>query len=131
MILCLSTLATDAARKATATIPIVFATLADPVGEGFVKSLAGSGNNLTGLSTLRTELSGKGLELLKDAFPGVTRVAVFVAAKAPHAKHQLAHIESAAKRLGIAPTTTQLRQSQDADRVLSEIRTWRADGWKV
>lgn len=131
VIVCLSTLATDAARKATVSIPIVFATVADPVAEGFVKSLAASGNNLTGLATLGTELSGKGLELLKDAFPTVNRVVLFVAPKAPHASDQLANLESSAKRLGIAVARNQLRQPEDRDRVLSEARSWRADGMFV
>src|SRR5262249_9095194 len=66
--------ATDAARKATATILIVFATYGDPVGNGIVAGLARPGGNITGLSGLSFELAGKRLELLRDAFPKISRV---------------------------------------------------------
>ena len=63
-----------AAKKATTTIPIVMATAADPVGVGLVASLARPGGNVTGLSSLGTELNSKRLEILKDAIPKLTRV---------------------------------------------------------
>jgi putative tryptophan/tyrosine transport system substrate-binding protein len=69
--------ATQAARHATPTIPIVFTNVNDPVGQGIVASLARPGANATGLSTLSSPISGKRLELLKEAVPGVARVAVF------------------------------------------------------
>ena len=69
--------ATRAAKEATATIPIVMAQDPDPVGNGFVDSFARPGGNITGLSNLGPELSGKRLELLKEIIPGITRVAVF------------------------------------------------------
>ena len=68
---------TRAAKEATNTIPIVMAQDSDPVGNGFVASLARPGGNITGLSTLRPELSGKQLELLKEIVPKLSRVAVF------------------------------------------------------
>jgi len=68
---------TRAAKEATTTIPIVMAADPDPVGNGFVASLAGPGGNITGLSTLAPELSGKRLELLKEIVPQLSRVAVF------------------------------------------------------
>jgi putative ABC transport system substrate-binding protein len=66
-----------AAREATATVPIVMIRGGDPVGSGFVASLARPGGNITGLATLRPELSGKRLELLKEIVPKLSRVAVF------------------------------------------------------
>ena len=69
--------ATRAAKEATTTIPIVMAQDGDPVGNGFVASLARPGGNITGLSTLAPELSGKRLELLKEIVPKLSRVAVF------------------------------------------------------
>ena len=69
--------ATRAAKQATATIPIVMAQDPDPVGNGFIDSLARPGGNITGLSNLGPELGGKRLELLKEVIPRLTRVAVF------------------------------------------------------
>jgi putative tryptophan/tyrosine transport system substrate-binding protein len=69
--------ATRAAKEATSTIPIVMTFDPDPVGNGFVASLARPGGNITGLATLAPELSGKQLELLKEIVPKLSRVAVF------------------------------------------------------
>ena len=66
----------SAAKKATTTIPIVMANAGDPVGSGFVASLARPGGNVTGLSNLATELNAKRLEVLKDAVPRLARVGV-------------------------------------------------------
>src|SRR5882724_9035526 len=68
---------TRAAKEATVTIPIVMTNDNDPVGNGFVASLARPGGNVTGLSNLARELSGKRLELLKETVPKLSRVAVF------------------------------------------------------
>ena len=68
---------TRAAKKATLTIPIVMASVGDPVGDGIVASLARPGGNITGLSSLGPELSGKRLEILKEVVPKASRVAVF------------------------------------------------------
>src|SRR5262249_61566847 len=68
---------TRAAKEATVTIPIVMAQDTDPVGSGFVASLARPGGNITGLSTLASELDGKQLDLLKEIIPKLARVAVF------------------------------------------------------
>jgi ABC-type uncharacterized transport system substrate-binding protein len=68
--------ATRAAQQATRTIPIVMLGTADPVGSGFVASLARPGGNITGVSTLQADLNVKRLELLKEAFPGLSRVAI-------------------------------------------------------
>ena len=68
--------ATRAAKEATSTIPIVMSNDNDPVGDGFVASLARPGGNITGLSTFAPELSGKRLELLKEVVPKLSRVAV-------------------------------------------------------
>ena len=68
---------TRAAKEATSTIPIVMTQDPDPIGNGFVASLARPGGNITGLSNLNRELSGKRLELLKEVVPKLSRVAVF------------------------------------------------------
>ena len=75
--------ATRPAKEATATIPIVMAQVNDPVGNGFVASLARPGGNITGLATLGPEISGKHLELLKETVPKLSRVAVLGASIQP------------------------------------------------
>jgi putative ABC transport system substrate-binding protein len=65
-----------AAKQATSTIPIVMAAVGDPVGRGFVASLARPGGNITGVSNIAVDLTGKWLELIKEAVPGLTKVAV-------------------------------------------------------
>jgi putative tryptophan/tyrosine transport system substrate-binding protein len=91
--------ATEAARKATRTIPIVFEH-GDPLGNATVVTLAQPGNNLTGISSLSFELAGKRLELLRDAFPKISRVAVLLHADANH-RRQFADMERVAKVLGV------------------------------
>jgi putative tryptophan/tyrosine transport system substrate-binding protein len=76
VIVCASTGAALAAKKATTTIPIVIANSADPVGAGLVASLAHPGGNVTGVSDLQVELNTKRLEVLKDAVPKLTRVGI-------------------------------------------------------
>src|SRR5580765_5781109 len=73
----------SAAKQATKTIPIVIVTQADPVGSGYIDSLARPGGNITGLTRLTRELSGKRLELLKEAVPGISRVGVLWDGNAP------------------------------------------------
>jgi putative ABC transport system substrate-binding protein len=76
VIVCASTAAALAAKKATTTIPIVMASSADPVGAGLVTSLAQPGGNVTGISTLQVELNTKRLEVLKDTVPKLARVGI-------------------------------------------------------
>jgi putative ABC transport system substrate-binding protein len=92
---------TRAAKEATNTIPIVMAQDSDPVANGFVASLERPGGNITGLATLRPELSGKQLELLKEIFPKLSRVAVFGTSTYPGNAQALRDIELAAKAFGV------------------------------
>src|SRR3990167_590474 len=92
---------TRAAKEATVTIPIVMAQDGDPVGSGFVASLARPGGNITGLSTLAPELSGKQLELLKEIVPRLSRVAVLGTSTRPGTTQQLRETELAAGALGV------------------------------
>ena len=87
---------THAAKEATVTTPIVMTNEGDPVGTGYVASLARPGGNITGLSTLAPELSGKQLELLKEIVPRLVRVAVFGASTNPGNAQQLRETELAA-----------------------------------
>ena len=94
-------LQTRAAKQATSTIPIVMTNEGDPVGTGFVASLARPGGNITGLSTLAPELWGKRLELLKEVVPKLSRVAVFGTSTLPGNAQSLKEIEVAAKAFGV------------------------------
>jgi putative ABC transport system substrate-binding protein len=92
---------TRAAKEATATIPIVMAQDPDPIGNGFVASLARPGGNITGLSNLGPELSGKRLELLKEVVPRLGRVAVFGTSTFPGNAQILRETELAAGALKV------------------------------
>jgi ABC-type uncharacterized transport system substrate-binding protein len=93
--------ATRAAKEATVTIPIIMTQDSDPVGNGFIASLARPGGNITGLSNLSPELSGKRLELLKEIVPRLSRVAVFGTSTNPGNKQALNEIEVAAGAFGL------------------------------
>ena len=92
---------TSSAKEATNTIPIVMAQDPDPVGNGFVTSLARPGGNITGLSSLVAELGGKRLELLKEIIPRLSRVAVLGTSTNPANVQQLRETELAAKPIGV------------------------------
>jgi putative ABC transport system substrate-binding protein len=94
--------ATQAAKAATTTIPIVFATGSDPVRDGLVASLNRPGGNITGISFLNSELVGKRMELLRELLPGMARVAVLVnPANATNAENTLRDVETAARAMGL------------------------------
>src|SRR6266576_6434490 len=90
-----------AAKEASATIPIVMISGGDAVGSGFVASLARPGGNITGLATLRPELSGKRLELLKEIVPRLSRVAVFVNSTSQDYAQVSKELDLAAGPLGV------------------------------
>jgi putative ABC transport system substrate-binding protein len=92
---------TRAAKEATATIPIVMAQDTDPVGNGFIASLARPGGNITGLSTVAPEISGKQLELLKEIVPRLSRVAVLGTSTQPGYAQVLKETELAAGALRV------------------------------
>ena len=106
----------QAAKHATSTIAIVMSgTGADPVAAGFVSSLGRPGRNITGLSMLSTELSGKRLELLKEIVPGLGRVAVLRNPKFPAVTIQSKETEEAAKSLGIQLQAWEVQSPQEID----------------
>jgi putative ABC transport system substrate-binding protein len=96
-----SSIQVKAARQATKTIPIVFATHADPVGLGHVASLARPGANITGLSMMLTELTAKQLEISKEAMPHATHVGVLWDPATPSHALALEAAETAGKKLGV------------------------------
>jgi putative tryptophan/tyrosine transport system substrate-binding protein len=110
--------ATSVAAKATSTIPIVMAVDYDPVGAGFVASLAHPGGNITGLTVLDPELSGKRLELLTETVAGVLLVAVLWNASEPNAAMSLRETQAAAERLGVRVRPLELHGPDDLAPVL-------------
>ena len=95
LILSHSTPTTAALLQQTRTIPIVFATVSDPVGSGFVASFPRPGGNVTGFTNIEPTMAGKWLELLKEIAPRVNRVAfLFNPATAPYAEYYLAPLQS-------------------------------------
>jgi putative ABC transport system substrate-binding protein len=119
------------ARLATSTIPIVFASHADPVGLGHVASLARPGGNITGLSMLLTELSAKELEILKEAIPQGFRFAVIWNPTTPSHIPALQSVEGAAKALGIELHEVPLRTIEESDRAFDTMRQAQVAGFLV
>jgi putative ABC transport system substrate-binding protein len=101
--------AVPAHRRATTTIPIVFAIGRDPVGEGLVASLARPGGNVTGLSTQVTDLAGKRLQLLREAVPRLRRLAVLAEIEDPAALLERGEVEVAARMLGLQADPVDIR----------------------
>jgi putative ABC transport system substrate-binding protein len=123
--------ATRVARQATSTIPIVFMIVNDPVGQGFVASLAQPGENVTGVSTLSSELSGKRLELLQEAVPGLHRVAVFWNAANPGMALQFREAQAAAQGLGLALHSGEVRGPDECDAAIAAALEAHAEGLVV
>ena len=111
-----------AAKKATAVIPIVFPVAADPVSTGIVASLARPGGNVTGLSTLATDLAVKRLEILRDIFPGLGRLAVMANVGAPGAVLQMHEFNAAARSLGLEVVPLEIRRTEDIAPALESLK---------
>jgi putative ABC transport system substrate-binding protein len=114
-----TTPASPASKNVTKTIPIVFVGAGDPVGIGLVDSLARPGGNLTGLTILNPELSGKRLELLEEASPRITRVAFLFNPSNRTSQLILEETERAAKGLGIQIQSLEVRSLNDFDGVFA------------
>jgi putative tryptophan/tyrosine transport system substrate-binding protein len=121
-------LVTRAAKEATVTIPIVMAQDPDPVGNGFVASLARPGGNITGLSTLAPELSGKQMEVLKEIVPKLSRVAVFGTSTRPGNAQTLRQVELAAGALGVKLQYLDILSPKDIVTAFQAAVRERADG---
>jgi putative ABC transport system substrate-binding protein len=101
------------AKRASPTMPIVFAGASDPVGSGFVSSLAQPGGNITGLTIMAQDLDGKRLELLKEAFPKVARVAFLWQSSGSRGNLALTEMEAPAKALGVKLLSLDVRRTDD------------------
>ncbi|HEY3304395.1 MAG TPA: ABC transporter substrate-binding protein [Candidatus Binatia bacterium] len=121
-----STLDALAAQRATRTIPIVMAASGDAVGTGLVASLARPGGNVTGLTALSRELSGKRLELLKEAVRGLSRVAVLWNAANPDKARDLEETLVAAGTLGLQIQSLEVRVGNDLESAFRAAKSKRA-----
>ncbi len=117
---------TRAVKEATATIPVVMAQDGDPVGNGFVASLARPGGNITGMSQLAAEISGKQLELLKETVPKLSRVAVLGTSTRPGNAQALKETELAAETFGVRLQYLDVRGPKDIETAFREARQGRA-----
>ena len=105
-----------AVQRASRNVPIVLSQSIDPVGAGFVASLARPGGNVTGFMQFEYSLSGKWLQLLKELVPGMTRVAVLREPAAPAGIGQWAVIQAAAEPIGVEPTPIGIREAAEIER---------------
>jgi putative ABC transport system substrate-binding protein len=121
-------LVTRSVKKATSTVPIVLAQDPDPVGNGFVASLARPGGNITGLSRIAPELSGKQLELLKEIVPRLSRVAVFGTSTKPGNAQTLSEVELAAGAFGVKLQFLDILNPKDIETTFQAAVRERADG---
>lgn len=125
-----TTAATQAAQRATTTIPIVFALADEPVELGLVASIARPGGNITGLTGLMAKLTAKRLELLKEVSPRVTRVAVLWGPY-PFSAAVLREVENASRTLGLTLHEIEVRDAIELDSAFARMVAWRAEALLV
>jgi len=119
----------QATKNATKTIPIVMSGVgADPVKAGLVESLARPGGNVTGITNLETDLGGKRLELLKEAVPKLTRVAVLYDPAVPAARQVKDDLPVTARALGLTIQPWEIRVAEDLERVFAALNKERPEG---
>ena len=126
-----STVTARVAKRSTSTIPIVMAAIADPVGSGLVASLAHPGGNITGLSQMTEELTAKRLQLLKEAIPGLTQVAVLWNPDTPYHPKMIQQLKAAAPSLAIQLSFVGVRTPKEFGSVLSAVSRARAEALYV
>jgi putative tryptophan/tyrosine transport system substrate-binding protein len=120
-----------AAKQATSIIPIVFAAAADPVGTGVVATLAKPGGNITGFSVQQPDLAGKRLEILREAVPGLRRLAIIGNGGAAGSVADMGEAEDAARRLGFDVLRLEFRRSDDIVPLFEKLEHRRADALYV
>jgi putative ABC transport system substrate-binding protein len=125
-ILTVSTPATRAAQQATSEIPIVMTTVDNPVGGGFVKSMARPGGNITGFTILSSELGPKHLEMLVSMVPGLSRVAVLVNPANPVQATFLKNIQAAGQKINVKILPVEARTTQEIDKAFAVMVRERA-----
>jgi putative tryptophan/tyrosine transport system substrate-binding protein len=117
-----------ALKQITNTVPIVFVAIPDPVGSGLVNSLAHPGGNLTGLSIIGADISGKRLSLFKEAVPTLSRVAILIEPKYPVSPIYIASYSEAARALGILSEPVAVQTPEAIEPVFSKISAEGFDG---
>ena len=123
-----STLGANAAKRATSTIPIIMANVTDPVGTGLVSSLARPGGNITGLSTMSADLSGKRLELIKEVVPRLRRIGVLWYQDSPNSVAAFKELKAATQSLGVDVRSLGVRPPiPEIDKAFGSASNWRAD----
>jgi putative ABC transport system substrate-binding protein len=110
-------------KQATAVIPIVFALAIDPVGSGLVASLARPGGNVTGLSAQGTDLAGKRIELLREVFPRLRRLAVMFDVGFSEAVLEMSEVQAAARTLGLEVAPLEIRRAEDIAPAVAALKT--------
>jgi len=131
VLVAVGTSATRAAKDATATVPIVFTRIADPVGLGLVTSLARPGGNVTGVSVLTRDLAAKWLELLTETMPGIKRVGVVADPTFPPAALQRREIERAARVLNLELQSVEVRTVEAFEAAVRALAHQRAQALVV
>jgi len=111
-----------AVKQATSIIPIVFVLGNDPLGSGLVTNLARPGGNFTGLSIQQVDVAGKRLQLLKEAVPGLRRLAMMANAGYPDAVNEVGEVKTAARTLGLEVATLEIRQAEDIASAFEAIK---------
>ncbi len=125
-ILATGSLSVQAARRATASIPIVMTGVGNPVGSGFVASLAHPGGNITGLTNVSIDISSKYLELLHEAAPKLSRVAVLINPVHPNHPTVLKQVQAGAKAIGVVVSPIEVRTIDEMGTALTAVLRERA-----
>jgi putative ABC transport system substrate-binding protein len=115
--------AVTALKQATAVIPIVFAIAGDPVGNGFVESLARPGGSVTGMSLQNTDTTGKRLELLRDVVPNLRRLAIMFNADYPSTVREMGEVQAMARTLDLEVAPHEIRRAEDIAPVFETLKS--------
>jgi putative ABC transport system substrate-binding protein len=117
-----SGVAVPAIMQATRTIPVVFAISTDPLGAGLVTSLARPGGNVTGLSVQQSDIAGKRLDLLREAVPGLHRLAILANIGLRESAQELSEVDAAARKLGLDVARLEIRRAQDIEPAFEALK---------
>ncbi len=126
-----STQVTTLARNATKTIPIVMTNVGDPIGSGAIATLARPGGNVTGMTTLQSDMGGKRLQVLKEAVSGISRIAVMWKPKSRTSASNFPATKRAARALGLEFMPLEIHGPDDFDGAFRAAAKWRADAVAV